>query len=362
MIFVLAMFTALPACGAEWRIGKKENQPGLLSEEYIYEEAPFPSCHASTIEQARDGHLVAAWFGGKHEKHPSVGIWVSRKIEGKWTPPVEVANGVQKDGKRHPCWNPVLFQPKDSDLMLLFKVGPSPSTWWGEMMTSSDGGKTWKGRKRLPNNGAGPVKNKPIQMPDGTILCPSSSEHDGWRIHIEKTKDGGKTWTTTGALNKKSEGGAIQPSILHYPDGRMQMLCRNQDGNGKLWSIWSENNGKSWGKLEALSLPNPNSGTDAVTLKDGRQLLVYNHTVRGGENPRGREMLNVAVSRNGIDWYAGLVLESQKGEYSYPAVIQTDDGLVHITYTFRRKKVRHVVVDPKKLVLKKIEDGKWPTE
>ena len=93
--------------------------------------------------------------------------------------------------------------------------------------------------------------------------------------------------------------------------------------------------------------PNPDAGTDALTLRDGRHLLVYNPTTRG------RSPLNVAVSHDTETWENALVLENEpKSEFSYPAVIQTSDGLVHITYTWKRKLIRHVVVDPAKLVTK----------
>ena len=101
--------------------------------------------------------------------------------------------------------------------------------------------------------------------------------------------------------------------------------------------------------MTATALPNPNAGTDAVTLKDGRQLLVYNHTTRRGGFPSGRAMLNVAVSTDGTAWQPVLTLERAKGEYSYPAVIQTADGLVHITHTYQRRSVKHVVLDPRKI-------------
>ena len=88
-------------------------------------------------------------------------------------------------------------------------------------------------------------------------------------------------------------------------------------------------------------LPNPNSGIDAVTLKDGRHVLIYNHT------PRGRSPLNVAISSDGISWSMIGELETDPGEYSYPAVIQTADGKLHVTYTWKRLKVKHVVLDLK---------------
>ncbi|MEQ1830192.1 MAG: exo-alpha-sialidase, partial [Pirellula sp.] len=155
--------------------------PAIVRSEFIYETAPFPSCHASTIEQTTDGTLVAAWFGGTYEKHPDVGIWVSRNVDGRWAEPVEVANGVQytlNDGTvvRHPTWNPVLFQPKQGPLLLFYKAGPTPRTWWGMLTRSTDHGKTWETPRRLPEGILGPIKNKPIQLDDGTILCPTSNE------------------------------------------------------------------------------------------------------------------------------------------------------------------------------------------
>lgn len=314
--------------------------------EFIYEDEPTPSCHASTICETTDGTLVAAWFGGEYEKHPNVGIWFSTRTEKGWDEPIELATGVQyetTEGKvvRHPCWNPVLFQPKSGPLMLFYKVGPSPDTWWGMLITSDDNGQTWSLPRRLPEGIAGPIKNKPVQLEDGSILCPTSSEDEGWRVHFEMTNDLGATWKRTPALNDGEKIGAIQPSILRM--GKETLLAVGRTRQGKVFRIESKDLGKSWGEMTLSNLPNPNSGTDALTLADGRHLLVYNHT------PNGRTPLNVAISDDAADWKGVLTLEDQAGEYSYPAVIQTSDGLVHITYTWKRKKIRHVVVDPKKL-------------
>ncbi|QOV89856.1 sialidase family protein [Humisphaera borealis] len=333
----------------------KPGQGAYVSAELIYplDNKPTPQCHASTIVETPTG-LVAAWFGGTAESKPDVGIWVSRHDGKAWGKPVEVADGVQSPDKRFPCWNPVLFQPKSGPLLLFYKVGPTPSSWWGMLRTSEDGGKTWSAAKKMgedPKIGhlLGPVKNKPIQLKDGTILCPSSSEHDGWRVHFEATKDLGKTWEVIGPIHDGREFGAIQPSILTYADGGMQVLCRSKQE--KVTQAWSQDGGKTWGPMSATALPNPNSGTDAVTLADGRQLLIYNHTTRLGLGlpAKGREMLNLAISKDGKDWKTVLTLEKQKGEYSYPAIIQTADGKVHITYTYQRQTIKHVVLDAGKL-------------
>jgi predicted neuraminidase len=113
---------------------------------------------------------------------------------------------------------------------------------------------------------------------------------------------------------------------------------------------WSHDLGRTWSALAAIDLPNPNSGTDAITLKDGRQLLVYNHSAHGPDSPGWgpRWPLNIALSDDGVSWHEVLTLEDKPlpDGYAYPAVIQTADGLVHITYTWDRKRIRHVVVDP----------------
>lgn len=323
-----------------------ENRAGSQAVEraeliFPVENPPTPGCHASTIVETHDGQLVAAWFGGADEGKEDVGIWVSCWGNGTWSRPVEVADGVMSPQKRFPCWNPVLFQPRQGPLVLFFKVGPTPSSWWGEQMVSEDSGRTWKDRRRLPPHVMGPIKNKAVQLADGRILCPSSSEHAGWRVHVEITNDL-ENWEVVGPLNDPVTMGAIQPTILTHPDGWLQMLCRTR-GTGFVAECWSQDGGRSWSRMTLTRLPNPNSGIDAVTLKDGRQLLVFNNT------PKGRTPLSVAVSPDGRQWEVKLDLETNPGEYSYPAVIQTSDATVHITYTYLRKSIKHVILDPTKL-------------
>jgi predicted neuraminidase len=330
--------------------GSTPPQPGVVRQEFLFEKAPFESCHASTLVETKTG-LVAAWFAGVREGDPSVGIWLARQDGERWTPPVEVAQPVQSGEQRFPCWNPVLFQPRSGPLLLFYKVGPSPRNWWGMLMFSTDGGRTWSAPQRLPKGILGPIKDKPIELADGTILCGSSTEDAGWRVHMEWTTDL-RNWQKTEPLNENKDFAAIQPTILQY--GReLQILCRTRDQ--RIAEAWSSDGGRTWSPLAATVLPNPNSGFDGVSLADGRGLLVYNHT------PRGRSPLNVALSTNGKQWQAGCVLESEPGEYSYPAVIQTADGLVHTTYTWKRQRIKHVVLDPAKLQLRDIRDGQWPT-
>ena len=313
--------------------------PLVVKSEFIYEKASFDSCHASTIAETPSG-LVAAWFGGTDEGNKDVAIWTSRQVKGKWTAPEMVIDGIQEDGSRHPCWNPVLFQQPDGPLLLFAKVGPSPRTWWGVLSSSSDNGVSWSSVRRLPEGQAGPIKNKPVLLKDGRLLCGSSSEDHGWRVHMEWTTDAGATWKRTGVLNDGKEFGAIQPTILRHKDGSLQILCRSK-GLGKIVQATSTDGGRNWSPLTPTSLPNPNSGIDAVTLADGRHVLIYNHTLRG------RSPINLAVSDDGKTWSMVKALETDPGEYSYPAIIQAADGTLHVTYTWKRQKVKHLVLDPK---------------
>jgi alpha-L-rhamnosidase len=331
---------------------------GILTDEFIFERASFPESHAATIAETPAG-LVTAWFGGTKERNPDVGIWVSRQINGTWTKPIEVANGIINDTLRYACWNPVLYQVANGNLLLFYKVGPKVSAWTGWMMTSTDHGVTWSKPQALPEGFLGPVKNKPILLPDGNLLCGSSTEGNGWKIHFELTPDLGKTWKKIGPIPGAAIN-AIQPSILQYRDGRLQIIGRTR--NRALFESWSADNGKTWSPVALTSMPNANSGTDAVTLQDGRQLLVYNHVVPPpGETKGARTPLNVAISEDGKQWHAALVLEdSPVSQYSYPSVIQSSDGMVHIVYTWRRERLKYVKVDPKQLQPVKIENGVWP--
>lgn len=357
-IYLISASGALAQIGEDLTDVDRLKKAGLVRSEFIFETASFPSCHASTIVQANNT-LVAAWFGGTEERDPDVGIWVSRNEGAGWSTPEEVANGIQHASKRYPTWNPVLYQPTNGPLLLFFKAGPSPSAWWGMLTTSEDEGRTWSFPQRLPEDIIGPVKNKPIQLTSGALLCPSSSEHDGWQIHFELTEDLGKTWERFGPVSATTIIDAIQPSILTYADGRMQVLCRSRQG--VLVQSWSDDGGRSWSPLTFTGLPNPNSGTDALTLTDGRQLVVYNHVSKPEKSWGGpRTPLNVAVSADGINWNAAIVLEDAPGEYSYPAVIQARDGLVHVTYTWQRRRIKHVVLDPTALDLRPMPDGTWP--
>ena len=334
-VFGLCLALALTAC----RGGSSVPPAAVVLSDDIFAEAPFAQCHASTIVETKSG-LVAAWFGGSGEGRPDVGIWLSRKHEKRWPAPVEVAKGRSAEGAAEPCWNPVLFRPSRGPLLLFYKVGPSPSAWRGFLVRSTDDGRTWSKPEPLPEGILGPVKNHPIELADGSILYGSSTEEAGWRVHFEKTKDQGRAWERTSPINGGEKPGLIQPALLKTADGGIVALMRSNAG--RVFASTSADDGSTWTSPEPTVFPSPNAGIDAVTLRDGRHVLVYNPVTEG------RGILAIAVSADAKTWRRVLTLEEEKGaEFSYPAVIQTRDGLVHVTYTWKRERIRHVVLDPR---------------
>ena len=190
------------------------------------------------------------------------------------------------------------------------------------------------------------------------MVCPSSTEYSGWRVHFELTLDFGSTWMAGSPINDGADFAAIQPTILRLPKNRLLALCRTKQGC--LAQTSSDDEGFGWSELKRSPLPNPDSGVDAVTLADGRHLLVYNPTDRKPGSP-GRGLLGIALSEDGFKWRAALTLENEPGEeFSYPAVIQTSDGLVHTTYTWKRQRIKHAVIDPEKLEPRDFGAGHWP--
>lgn len=356
-IFIPALLYLLLGSPSDYE--KHDWKKGIVTSEFIYDSASFPSCHAATIAETPDG-LIAAWFGGSAEANPDVCIYTSRNVNGMWTAPERAADGVINDTLRYPLWNPVLFQIPDGDLLLFYQTTNEHDDRLGLLKRSQDNGLTWSAADSLPDGFMGPEKNKPVLLDNGTLLCPSAYRKKCFCVCFNASKDFGKTWELIGPIHSSSTYTAIQATILTHKNGDLQLLCRSR--NSVIPTSWSYDNGKTWSLMQSSGLPNNWSGIDAVSLQDGRHLLVYNHVATPiGARKGHRTPLNVAYSEDGKKWYAALVLEdSEISQYSYPSVIQSKDGFIHIVYTWRREKIKYVKIDPKQLKGKEIVDGKWP--
>ncbi len=330
------------------------NQPGFLSMQFVYQEPVTPECHAGTLAQREDGAVVGAWFGGTHEGHMDVRIWQSVFDGNRWAAPRAVAQGAYRDGSPSSVFNPVLFQYPDHGPMLMFYL--SGDFYPGNMIRSYDGGRSWSDPVVLPGDIRGASKNKPVLLSDGTLVCPDNGSGG---LKFDRTRDFGETWLEPG-VTPPGEIDAIQPALLAHQDKRLQALGRSKTGS--IVTTWSGDGGATWSALEKTSLPNNYSGIDAVTLSDGRFAVVYNHSGMKKSGGWGkRTPLNVAISKDGISWSAAVVLEDEPGEYSYPVIIQSADGRLHVLYTWNRLRMKHVVLDPDAFEPAPIVDGKWPS-
>ena len=347
----------------------------ITTNEFLYKRASFPECHSASIVETRKGDLVATYFGGTKERNPDVCIWVSRKPKGAldWTEPQLVADGVgiingnepsSEPGQREACWNPVLFETPNGELQLYFKIGPNVAGWKGWRVTSKDGGKTWSRREPLPDGIYGPIKNKPIllsvessELSDvssyaskaklhNRLISPTSDERDGWKIYFELSDDMGKTWRRTAFVEADPGVKAIQPTIIQLPDGRLEALCRTRSRH--IGVTYSDDNGETWSKLQLIDTPNNNSGIDAVTLKDGTYAMICNDwPIEPTKEKGARTPLSILRSTDGLHWNHWITLEdSPILQYSYPSIIQGRDEKIHVVYTWRRQRVKHVELIP----------------
>lgn len=327
-----------------------------------------PDNHASTLVELKDGDILAAWFAGSQEGAPDVKIYGARLHAGIWGAPFELARA-----DNVACWNPVLFHTRDGRLWLYYKYGTKPSTWAGARKWSSDDGRTWSAIEHLPDGILGPIKDKPLVLPDGVIVSGSSVESGKWAAWIERSIDNGRTWTkfgpitvpdtidvpyasaqaavgemqaqsssTTEAVHTKlypparETVGIIQPTVVRVRGSHLRFYARSQTRAARIAVADSYDDGRTWTQARFLALPNPNSGIDAVRLKDGRIVLAFNNS-RNARTP-----LNLAVSRDGEHFQIFKTLEDGPGQYSYPAIIQATNGDLLMTYSWRRETIKFV--------------------
>jgi predicted neuraminidase len=297
--------------------------------EFVADTMPTPSCHASTIVEVRPGEFLAAWFGGKAEGADDVAIWGARRKDGHWQAPAVLV--------REPniaTWNPVLFHSADGVLWLYYKFGPSPREWTGGRLFSKDHGATWSAPEHLPAGIYGPIRAKPLVLPDGVIVSGTSVESDQSRAAwIERSTDNGITWTRHGPIALPGAG-LIQPVVMPLDGNNLRLFARSQIG--RICVADSTDAGVTWTAARRIEMPNPNSGIDLVRLRDGRLVMLYNHSAFA------RTPLNLAVSRDGEHWKSFHALEIGPGEYSYPAIIQGSEGNLHFTYTWRRQRIKYI--------------------
>ncbi len=341
----------------------------LKSHRLIIDQKRTFAHHASTVLPLKNGHVLAAWFGGSREHNDDVSIYLAEKDENGFDAPRLMASSME------PHWNPVLFQYPDGRIHLFYKAGQEIPDWRTYVRESLDEGKTWScPRELVPNDrsgGRGPVRNKPLLLKSGRILAPASVERGLWVCFMDISDDGGRTWTRSNiieaqgthhlhdgllywqeqAYRARQEGlsfdysqippeyqhgrGVIQPTLWEDAAGVHALL---RSGEGFIYRTDSFDQGNTWCEAYPTSLPNNNSGIDLTRMDDGALLLVYNPV---GGNFSARSPLSIAVSRDGGgSWQRLCDLQTEPGEFSYPAIVNRN-GRVYITYTWKRENIAY---------------------
>ena len=312
--------------------------------EFVSENMPTPSCHASTIVELSNGDLLGAWFGGTREGAPDVAIWMARRTQTGWSRPARGSAGTRV-GDVQSC--PVSFCRRPTVAVLQVRtLARARGRQRGNIAAMR--ALRWSITEHLPAGLYGPIRAKPLLLSDGTILSGTSVESYGsWACWVERSTDNGQSWTRIGpiaapltlAIQPAARGkphGIIQPSLIDLGNRHIRLYARSTNNIARICQADSLDGGLTWSAVKATELPNPNSGIDVIRLRDGRLVLIYNNTTSG------RTPLNLAVSNNGDQWRNFYTLENAAGEYSYPALIQARNGDLLISYTWNRVKIRFV--------------------
>jgi predicted neuraminidase len=311
-----------------------------FDEELIFDQIPgYPVHHCSTMTETAGGDLLASWYGGSYESSDDQAIFLSRhnRTSRQWSKPRVL---VRSPGK--PPGNAVLFTDDRNRVWLVWgrMDGEQPmlrGTGWDACRlfsrTSDDNGITWTEDKPFFHGTLGWLpRNLTIKLRDGSLVLPLSDERNGGGVDLSfflSSRDEGKTWTKSGIMR-----GGEQPTFIERNDGSLLAYLRVRPN---IVASESNDGGRTWTEPKPTKWKNPDAGISMRKLANGHVLLVFNN------QDDSRTPLHIARSTDdGRTWSEPLKLESNPGEYSYPSVLQTSDGMIHIIYTFRRYSIKHI--------------------
>ncbi|TWU09183.1 AhpC/TSA family protein [Symmachiella macrocystis] len=336
------------AIGAKLSPIKRDNPYGQLSfsSELVFEKIPQAAVHhCSVIEQAPNGDLLCVWYGGNYESGDDQMIFLARRKKGSRTwsePEVLIEDALLPPG------NAIIFVDGRKRLQMVWcRMEPTRPIRRGGgwdrcrlmLRTSEDSGRTWsKDREMFDEDLWAVPRNRPLTLRDGTIVLPVEAVvdgRDGSTFLI--SRDDGDSWKIGGFTT-----GGSQPALAEREDGSLVALMRKYP---QITEIISQDQGETWSEAKPTTLNNPDSGISMIPMANGHWVIVYN------DSKNSRTPLSIARSTDeGRTWEAPLKLEANPGEYSYPSLLQTADGKIHVTYTFRRYGIKHVELNEDWLV------------
>ncbi|WP_109577289.1 exo-alpha-sialidase [Aminobacter sp. AP02] len=358
--------------------------------------SPTVQNHAANLTLLPDGTLACVWFGGTMEGMGDISIYMSRLAPGSdvWSAPETMSDDAQKSEQ-----NPLLFNAPDGKVWLLYTSQTSGHQDGAvvKCRISDDGGKTFGAVSVLCDMPGTFVRQPIIVNGRGAWLLPVfrcigvsgtrwSGDVDTAAVLV--STDAGASWTMHDVADSI---GAVHMNIIPLGGDEMVAIFRNRFSEQVLRNR-SFDGGLSWSAPEATDLPNNNSSVQAVRLADGRIAIVYNHANASmsddrrlslydeidGDEPQEaappaassvrkavwgvpRAPLSLAFSSGGGDSFGGRIdLETGDGfcltnnskdglnrEFSYPSILQTPDGAIHVAFTYFRRAIKYVRLSPR---------------
>jgi predicted neuraminidase len=321
---------------------KDPYDPISFSSELIFEKIPgVPAHHASTITLAANGDLLVAWYGGSYESSDDEQLLFARRRKGQreWDKPQSLLRNLKE-----PVGNAVIFTTPDGKVWIIWARMESSQpmrahTGWDQtslfFRVSDDHGYTWSKDEKFPMDTTGWLpRNLAVRLKDGTTVVPLSDERNNNDVSfVVLTKDNGQSWVRSNSMpNAETQG--EQPAVAQRRDGSLLAFLRTRP---RLLQTESVDGGMTWSPAKPTDFKNPDAAISLSTLRNGNLLLVWNNL------ERGRYQLHIARSTDdGKTWSEPQLLESNPGEFSYPAIMQAPDGKIHVTYTYRRYSIKHL--------------------
>jgi len=316
--------------------------PILLWEAVAEPTDRYPSCHCSTIIELKNGDLLVGYYAGEGEARPDAAWMLARRQPKKqhFQLPVCIADTPGK-----PEGNGVLLQNSDETLLLIYgtmqgqlegKAGPGVRwvTCDLRIKRSIDNGYTWSAVEMIEKNWGHVPRCKPIHLANGDILF--GTEFTTWYSQVWASQNKGQTWQIRGSVPGEPNQ---HPSLVLRKDGSILALIRPSGQIPKVLRSVSYDEGCTWSVAEITSNHCPFSALDATCLQDGRIVMAWNN------HPKNRNPLTLGLSCDGGQtWPYKRNLIQGEGSFHYPAIIQSNDGLIHLTFTNNRRTIDHVVL------------------
>lgn len=313
-----------------------------------YMIVPNKSNHASFLEHLSSGDFVMAWFSGVKEGASNCSIAIARLAAtgSRWSPGQVVSWRVGYSNQ-----NPVLFEDNTTGILHLFhsqqpasstvqlQVGSEDHAQVWELTDTSGTGLNWTKPQLLFSKYGSFDRNRIILSLTGAWLFPmyyaggSDSEQHSI-LHVSKDH---KTWDE---LEYEDSGYLVQPSVIRPKADMKNLITYFRDRRAEwIYEATSTDDGEKWSKPSKTKLPNNNSGIEATVLQSGNIAIMYNPT------HNERYPLRISLSEDeGKTWRYSRDLETghSGNEFSYPTILQSADGYIHVSYTYNRDTIKYV--------------------